>query len=140
MPTYNGSLPMMLYRSLEAVIPIYRDVFSKYQLTEQQWRVLRVLWENERIASNELASETLLSPNSLAGIVDRLETRSLVKRQHSELDRRVIYVLPTEQGLSLEEQMTPKVDAIHDSIRGTVSDHEWQQLDTILNKIRDGLA
>ena len=140
MSTYNGSLPMMLYRSLEAVMPIYRDVFSQYQLTEQQWRVLRVLWRNERITSNDLARQTLLSPNSLAGIIDRLEKRALVKRQRSEQDRRVVYVLPTEQGLALEDQVIPKVDAIHDTIRVTVSDQEWQQLETILNKITKGLG
>ena len=140
MSTYNSSLPMILYRSLEAVMPIYRNVFSQYDLTEQQWRVLRVLWRNEPITSNELALQTLLAPNSLAGIIDRLQKRDLVKRQRSETDRRVIYVLPTEQGLALEEQVIPKVDAIHDTIRATVSDQEWQQLETILNKITEGLA
>lgn len=121
-------------------MPMYREVFSQFDLTEQQWRVLRVLWRNESVTSNELARQTLLAPNSLAGIIDRLEKRELVKRQRSKTDRRVIHVLPTTKGLSLEEQVMPKVDAIHDTIRATVSDKDWRQLEGILNKITEGLA
>lgn len=135
MSTYNGSLPMMLYRSLETVMPIYREVFSQYNLTEQQWRILRVLWRKKRVTSNELSQQTLLAPNSLGGIIDRLEKRGLVARERSTTDRRIIYVLPTEQGRALETQVIPQVDAIHATIRTTVSEQEWQALESTLNKI-----
>ncbi len=55
MQEFSHSLPMMLYRTLDTVMPRFRQIFSEFGLTEQQWRVLRVLWQHEQIAFRELA-------------------------------------------------------------------------------------
>ena len=72
MTSFNDSLPMIMHRTLDAVMPKYRELFSKHDLTEQQWRVLRVLWSLGRVTSVQLAQNTLLPAPSLVGIVDRL--------------------------------------------------------------------
>ena len=59
---FSGSLPMMLYRALDTVMPRFRKVFNEFGLTEQQWRVLRVLWEQDEIAFNQLSALTLIPP------------------------------------------------------------------------------
>ena len=38
--SFDQSLPMILHRTLDAVMPDYRELFARYNLTEQQWRVL----------------------------------------------------------------------------------------------------
>ena len=48
-----------------------------------------------------LADELDVSVASATGIVDRMEKRGLVERQHGAEDRRVVLVLPTERGLKL---------------------------------------
>ena len=48
-----------------------------------------------------LADEMDVSVASATGIVDRMEKRGLVERQHGAEDRRVVLVLPTERGLKL---------------------------------------
>jgi DNA-binding MarR family transcriptional regulator len=47
MEEFSRSLPMLLYRTLDAVMPRFRRIFNEFGLTEQQWRVLRVLWQHE---------------------------------------------------------------------------------------------
>jgi len=49
MPHFHQTLPMMLNLTLDAVMPLYRELFARYDLTEQQWRILRVLWTNDDI-------------------------------------------------------------------------------------------
>ena len=85
---FSQSLPMVLYRTLDAVMPRFRKIFNEFGLTEQQWRVLRVLWDEEALTFNRLAALTLIPPPSLVGIVDRMERAELVTRQRSEADRR----------------------------------------------------
>ena len=75
MLTFDRSLPMILNRALDAIMPPYRDLFSRYDLTEQQWRVLRVVWSSDKYKSVDLASHTLLATASLVGILDRLEKK-----------------------------------------------------------------
>jgi DNA-binding MarR family transcriptional regulator len=48
-----------------------------------------------------LADELDVSVASATGIVDRMEKRGLVERQHVAEDRRVVLVRPTERGLKL---------------------------------------
>ena len=84
--SFSGSLPMMLYRALDVVMPRFRRIFNEFGLTEQQWRVLRVLWETEEIAFRELSDITLIPAPSLVGVIDRLAKQRLVDRRRSETD------------------------------------------------------
>ncbi len=125
---FSRSLPMMLYRALDAVMPRFRRIFNEFGLTEQQWRVLRVLWEHEEIAVRELAEATLIPAPSLVGIVDRLTKQGLVARQRSQADRRNVFVRATEQGRELHRRVKPHVDAAYAELRASIDAAAWQQL------------
>jgi DNA-binding MarR family transcriptional regulator len=60
MQGFSRSLPIILYRTLDAVMPRFRQIFNEFGLTGQQWRVLRVLWEQESITFSELSELTLI--------------------------------------------------------------------------------
>ncbi len=136
MTRFSATLPMMLNATLDAVMPAYRELFARYQLTEQQWRILRVLWENDRLPTAELAKQTLLPAPSLVGILDRLEKKGLVQRLRSEEDRRVVCVSPTDAGRALELEIRPQVAEIHQSLTQMISPEEWEQLSQILDKLQ----
>ncbi len=42
MPKFLESLPMLLSRTLDGIMPRYRSLFQAHGLTDQQWRVLRL--------------------------------------------------------------------------------------------------
>ena len=125
---FSRSLPMMLYRALDTVMPRFRRIFNEFGLTEQQWRVLRVLWEHEDIAFHTLAELTLIPAPSLVGVVDRLSKSGLVKRRRSESDRRNVSVLATREGRELEGKVRPKVEAAYAELRSAIDNKELQQL------------
>lgn len=125
---FSRSLPMMLYRALDAVMPRFRKIFNEFGLTEQQWRVLRVLWEHEDIAFHALSQVTLIPAPSLVGVVDRLSKGGLVTRRRSESDRRNVSVLATSKGRDLEAKVRPRVEEAYAELRGAIDTEEWQQL------------
>ena len=90
MQSFDHSLPMRLYRALNAVRPRFRALFTAHGLTEPQWRVLRVLWEREEVPFRELAALTLLPAPSLVGVVDRLQNAGLVVRRRPPPKRKVL--------------------------------------------------
>ncbi len=135
MQAFDTSFPMILNRALDAVMPSYRELFTGYDLTEQQWRVLRVIWTNDDVTSSHLSERTLLSAPSLVSIIDRLEKKGFVSRVRSVNDRRQVYVVATKQGLALQKEVTPKVVEIQERIQNTVSEKEWDSLARILGKI-----
>ena len=125
---FSRSLPMMLYRALDAVMPRFRKIFNDFGLTEQQWRVLRVLWEHEALTVNRLADVSLLPAPSLVGIVDRLERDHLVIRQRSEADRRKVNVVLTSQGAALKDEVMPRVAAAYLELKQSVDSETWARL------------
>jgi homoprotocatechuate degradation regulator HpaR len=132
---FSRSLPMMLYRALDAVMPRFRRIFNEFGLTEQQGRVLRVLWEHEAIAFRELADITLIPAPSLVGVVDRLGKQGLVARQRSETDRRNVFVHATERGKALHRQVRPRVDEAYADLRGSIKASDWKILMESLERV-----
>jgi len=135
MLSFDDSLPMILHRALDAAMPPYRELFKRFDLTEQQWRVLRVLWSSERVTSAELAERTLLLQPSLVGIIDRLEKKELVSRIRSVTDRRVVYVVASSKGRALQEKVLPEVELIHARLRRAVSETQWAAMQDTLDQI-----
>lgn len=138
--SFHDSLPMRLYRALDAVMPAFRQVFSEFGLTEQQWRVLRVLWEQGAVPLSSLASATLIPAPSLVGVVDRLTRNGLVARERSTDDRRVVYIQATEQGRSLEASVRPKVDEVYAQLMDQVDPELWRELNVSLDQVTESLS
>ena len=132
---FTLSLPMLLNRSLDAIMPPYRDLFQEFGVTEQQWLVLRVLWEQKHLTSAQISNLTLLPSPSLVGILDRLERKGLVKRLRSTSDRREINITITNLGRELQSKVMPKVKLIQDQTREKLSPTEWKQINNILKKL-----
>ena len=126
---------MILHRTLDGVMPEYRELFARFGLTEQQWRVMRMLWTWKKITSADLSARTLLPAPSLVGIIDRLEKKGFVSRMRSVEDRRVVYVIATAGGRALEESVTPLVTKIDARLRASVSTKQWQQMEETLEAI-----
>ena len=135
---FSRSLPMMLYRALDAVMPSFRKIFNDFSLTEQQWRVLRVLWDLNAVTLNRLAEITLIPAPSLVGIIDRLERAQLVNRQRSQADRRKINIVLTSQGAALEDEIMPRVASTYAELKQSVDPETWDQLIEGLEEITAG--
>lgn len=125
---FSRSLPIMLHRTLDAVMPRFRKIFNDFGLTEQQGRVLRVLWERDKIALGELAQLTLIPTPSLVGIVDRLSSMDLVARKRSDSDRRVVFVVATDKGHGLQAQIMPRLAAAYAGLKRSVDAESWSRV------------
>lgn len=79
------------------MIPI-RGMLSDAGVTEQQWRVLRVLDEEGPLDPTSIASRAVLLLPSLTRILQKLEEKELVTRRRDEQDRRRQVIEVTEAG------------------------------------------
>ena len=135
MPKFLDSLPMILSRSLDDIMPQYRSLFQAHGITDQQWRVMRALWEQEHLTSKQISQITLIPAPSLVGILDRLEKKGLLGRLRSVEDRRLVFIRPTKAGRELQEIMLPKIEQIHNFLIERVTNKEWKEMKRILDKL-----
>ena len=132
---FSRSLPMLLYRALDAVMPRFRAIFNAHGITEQQWRVLRVVADEPGIAVSDLAAWTSIAAPSLVGVLDRLERANLVLRQRDVKDRRTVHIDLTDAGRRLQEALVPQVAETYSELMQSLPPREWVQLVASLEQI-----
>ena len=57
------------------------------------------------MSAGDLMKQLSLSPSTMAGILKRLENKSLITRKTDEKDARKIIITPTEEGVALEDYL-----------------------------------
>jgi len=66
----------------------FRPLLSRHEITEQQWRVLRLLNEADELDATQLAREACVLLRSLTRMLKLLEAQGLVKIRRDPKDRR----------------------------------------------------
>ncbi|MGP6086524.1 homoprotocatechuate degradation operon regulator HpaR [Antarctobacter jejuensis] len=95
------TLPIALLRAREAVMERFRPMLREIDITEQQWRVLRVVQEVEEIDATQLARTACVLAPSLTRILKALEARDLIELRRDSADRRRALVRLTPTGTAL---------------------------------------
>jgi len=122
MRAFSRSLPMQLLRAREAVMQRFRPMLHRHGVTEQQWRVIRVLVEREAMEIGALAEACCVLPASLTRIVDTLEAKSLVVRRPHTADQRRVIVDIAPAGRRLFHAVAPHSEAHYREIAQLVGE------------------
>ena len=78
---------------------------AEMDLTAAQGHALRVLDPKRPVPMSALAEALVCDASNVTGIVDKLESRGLIARQGSDLDRRVKQLAVTEKGAQVRDQL-----------------------------------
>lgn len=116
MRRFDRSLPMALLRAREVAMSFFRPLLNRHGLTEQQWRVLRVLQEQGELEFHELAAVSWIQPASLSGILTRLARAALVRRTRSPTDQRRLRLSLTPEGLRRFAAVARQSEALYRDI------------------------
>lgn len=95
---YRESLAGTLLAAREAVMAPIRPMLRDANVTEQQWRVLRVLVEHNSLDARSIASAALLHAPSVTRILKELLDRGLIERTVDPKDSRRSIVSISEAG------------------------------------------
>lgn len=110
---FRRSLPMELLKARETAMSRFRPMLRQFGLTEQQWRVVRVLAEFGQLDASELARRSILLAPSLTRILQFLENKGLVRRLSDRGDQRRALLVLSARGKRLFEAVAPASEAIY---------------------------
>lgn len=116
---------------------LLRLAFEKYNLTSQQFNVLRILrGQQPKAATINLIKERMLDKMSDASrIVDRLIQKELVSRCTNNVDRRAVDIHITEKGLEILSKIDEEFKTA-DLFKHNLTEEEAGQLSDLLDKMR----
>lgn len=92
-----------LQRYVESV---YADALSTFHLSLAEAHVLVTLSECGAMRATDLARAVAYSQTSFTPVLDHLQETNLLKRMHSESDRRSVLIALTEEGAALAPLLT----------------------------------
>jgi DNA-binding MarR family transcriptional regulator len=131
---------LKLLRTADRVAIAHARLLATYGLTSSQYNILRVLRGTGRLPILEIASRLVTAVPGITGLIDRLEAKSLVRRERCDADRRVVYVAILPDALALLGRLDEPVDALNRRLMGPLSSSELDRLIVLLDQVRRGLA
>ena len=112
----EDALPIALLRTREEVMARFRPHLHQYDITEQQWRVIRVLHTTKGTDATSLASLCCILMPSLSRILKALEARGLINRIKTPDDGRRQLIKLSDQGHDLFNAMWERSAEIYREI------------------------
>jgi homoprotocatechuate degradation regulator HpaR len=135
MRSFDQSLPMMLLRAREAAMSFFRPLLNAHGVTEQQWRVIRVLHEHADLEFHQLADIAGILPPSLTGILTRLERMGLVRRRKTAADQRRLRLTLTSEGGLLFGRVSVEAERIYHDIEAQFDAKRLSNLFALLREL-----
>ena len=135
LPTTARSLPFALIRAREKVMAPIREMLADSDITEQQWRVLRVLSEYGPQDATLLAERASLLLSSQTRIVQSMLEKGYVTRRANDVDRRRHTVAITPKGQQIIDAHLEQAIAIAARFRAVLGHSEFERLLDTLAKL-----
>ncbi|WP_052452231.1 homoprotocatechuate degradation operon regulator HpaR [Noviherbaspirillum autotrophicum] len=104
------NLPQLFLKARESLMSHFRPILNHFGVTEQQWRILRVLDEYGQLEPRELCEMCQFLSSSMAGVLARMEETGLIQRNRVAEDQRRVLVRLAPEGDALMSQMAPMID------------------------------
>lgn len=135
LPSTERSLPIALLRAREGVMGPIREMLADTGMTEQQWRVLRVLDEFGEMDTKTLAGRASLLFPSLTRIAAKLNEKGLVTQTRDTGDRRRQLVAVTAKGRALINAHAEQAAEIAAGFRASLGAERYEELLDLLARL-----
>lgn len=130
------SLTLTLLQAREAAMSFFRPSLNEHGLTEQQWRVIRILNQHDELEIYQLAELACILKPSMTGVLVRMERDGIVRRWKSPQDQRRVYVGLTEVGQQCFVSMSDGMESNYQRIQAQFGEEKLQQLLGLLNELK----
>jgi MarR family transcriptional regulator, organic hydroperoxide resistance regulator len=145
MSTHVSELPLnlpaaaavsSLYRAANAVrLHLTNSVLREHRLSWTGFVVLWVVWIWDGLETRRAADSAAISKATLTGVVKTLESRGLIARRVSDIDRRLVNLELTPSGVTLMKELYPAFNAAEAEIVSGLSQRSLAQLTDSLRSI-----
>jgi MarR family 2-MHQ and catechol resistance regulon transcriptional repressor len=119
-PRYQALVQLL--HTAETLWNASRVLFARWDLSPSVFNILYLLHEQPRgLTQVELSRQLLMHRSNVTGLIDRMETRGLVKRHDAPGDRRAYRVASSAGGARLMREILPVYYQVAEEVWGRLS-------------------
>lgn len=140
-PPTTQKTAVSLMRTADLVRRAVSAVVETYDLTPQQYNVLRILRGAgvKGLPTLVIAERMIEQTPGITRLIDRLETKRFVVRERCPTDRRQVFCRITRQGLTVLGRLDDPVRQAEEQALAALSARQLEQLLSLLERARNGL-
>jgi homoprotocatechuate degradation regulator HpaR len=112
-----------------------RPGLREHGLSDQQWRVLRVLGEHGEVETGRVAREAFILGPSLTGVLTRMERDGLIRRARDAADQRRTVVDLTAKGLTAVAKLSHSIEAHYAFMEESLGKQKLTRLYALLDDV-----
>jgi homoprotocatechuate degradation regulator HpaR len=131
----HRNLPRLLLQARESVMQHTRPSLREHGLSDQQWRVLRVLGEHGTVETGRVAREAYILGPSLTGVLSRMERDGLIRRERDEADQRRTVVEATARGRKLVDKLSTTIEEHYQWLEKSLGKPKLAELYALLDQL-----
>ncbi|WP_431274465.1 homoprotocatechuate degradation operon regulator HpaR [Variovorax ureilyticus] len=131
----HRNLPRLLLQAREAVMAHTRPSLREHELSDQQWRVLRVLGEHGAVETGRVAREAFILGPSLTGVLARMERDGLITRSRDPEDQRCTVIEATPRGRTLVKRLSVSIEAHYKWMEESLGKEKLTHLYALLDEL-----
>ena len=136
MSSPRPSLTLNLLQAREVAMSFFRPSLNQHGLTEQQWRIIRILSQQGELEINQLADLACILRPSMTGVLTRMEAAGMVRRRKAEQDQRRVLVQLDAEGEALFESMSQDMERNYGRLREQFGEEKLKTLLGLLNDLK----
>lgn len=137
MSTPRQSLTLALLQAREAAMSFFRPSLNEHGLTEQQWRIIRILEQNGELEIYQLAELACILKPSMTGVLVRMEAAGMVHRRKAEQDQRRVLITLADKGKASFESMSQCMEANYQRLQDQFGEEKFQTLLGLLHDLKN---
>ncbi|HKW85726.1 MAG TPA: MarR family transcriptional regulator, partial [Nitrospiraceae bacterium] len=126
---------------VEAYLAFWREEsrhIRSMRLTPSQFDVIATLGDTDGMTCSELSAATLVTKGTLTGVLDRLETKGIIRRDDVKGDRRCTKIRLTDKGEALfRKTFEAHASFLRPYFTRALTKKDADQIKTLLLRIRD---
>ncbi|WP_070157112.1 MarR family winged helix-turn-helix transcriptional regulator [Sphingobium phenoxybenzoativorans] len=136
-PGYEGKPGHWARRFQQIAVAVFQSEVEAagYDLTPVQYAALEAIAALPRIDQATLAGQIGFDRATITGVIDRLESKELVSRRVSKVDRRARELDVTAKGAKLLVAVRPHVERAQAIMTRGLTDRELGELMRLLKKV-----
>jgi MarR family transcriptional regulator, transcriptional regulator for hemolysin len=138
--TRDEAYGLFTNKTVKNIIRFLSFNMKDFDITPEQWTVLKRLAENDGINQKELAIKAEKDQPTVTRILDILERKELISKQKNEEDRRSFILFITDKGLAVKDELTPFIEDLWEKqILSGISEEDLKVYRNVLVKMNENV-
>ncbi|KNE18990.1 MarR family winged helix-turn-helix transcriptional regulator [Virgibacillus pantothenticus] len=126
---------VVLIKASKALQDHVMEDIKNYGMKTSEFTILETLYHKGKQTVREISNSVLIKTGSITYVIDRLEEKGMLQREHCQKDRRVVYIDITDEGKNLMDEIFPKHQKVIEELFMDISDEQKQTVIDMLKKV-----